>query len=311
MDKKVDHQILLLDDQPHITYILKKFLDKRYKVLIASSILQAETILSDKTCEVSVAFIDYNLKDTKDGIDFAKSLRENYPLMRVIMISGASSYEIAIKALNSGVINALINKPFAFNEIQKTLDDNLKIWTKNYEALEVQVNNLAETGEFDHSELEKMDLSIPHLMKIIKSKAALRSQNKFDLLGFGITRGDKILMKYFIDKSLQARYTSLFAQFIQTLSILNFDLFVEADSHKLEELILEDISIIFRSVNTLNYSVFIKGEPPNKNHVAEKVNEIASQLSLYSSPSTEVLTDSVKDVMINQFKEFRNSFSYQ
>lgn len=245
MDIKVDHQILILDDQPHITYILKKFLDKRYKVLIASSISQAESILSDNTYEISVAFIDYNLKDTKDGIDYAKSLRENYPLTRVIMISGASSYEIAIKALNSGVVNALINKPFAFNEIQNTLDDNLKIWLNNYGTIEDQVNNLVKTGNFDHTVLETMDLSIPHLMKIITSKASSISQKKFDLLGFGITRGDKILMKYFVDKSLQARYTPLFAKFIQTLSILNFDLFVEADSHKLEELILEDISIIF------------------------------------------------------------------
>ncbi len=311
MDGKVDHQILLLDDQPYITYILKKFLDKRYKVLVASSISQADTILSSDTHEISVAFIDYNLKDSKDGIDYAQSLRENYPLIRVIMMSGASSYEIAIKALNSGVINALINKPFAFNEIQGALDDNLKIWMRNYHSIEDQVNNLIETGEFDQNTLEKMDLSIPNLIKIIASKASLRSHKNFDLLGFGITRGDKILMKYFVDKSLQARYTPLFAKFIQTLSILNFDLFVEADSHKLEELILDDISIIFRSVNTLNYSVFIKGEPINKSQIADKVNEFASQLSLLSNTSTEFLTNTVKETMINHFKEFRDSFSYQ
>lgn len=307
----VDHQILILDDQPHITYILKKFLEKKYKVLIATSIEEANTILSNTCHEISAAFIDYDLKDVKDGIDYAKDLRDNYPLIQIIMITGTSSYEIAIKALNSGVVNALINKPFAFDEIQNTLDENLEIWGRNYEIIEKQIDLFHETGEFNHDELETTDLSIPHLKKIIASKATEKYQKEFNLLGFGITHQDKILMKYFSDDSLQSRYTSLFAKFIQTLSILNYDLFVEADNYRLEELILEDISILFRSVNTMNYSVFIKGDIFNKSELVEKVNEMASKLSVYFNPTTEAITDSVQEIMINHFIEFKNSFTYQ
>jgi CheY-like chemotaxis protein len=308
---EIDHWVLILDDQPHITFILKKFLEKKYKVLTATSIKESDSILADENKEISVAFIDYNLKDVMDGIDYAKELKDNYPLIQAIMITGASSYDIALKALNSGAIDAFINKPFAFNEIQKTLDENLEKWFENHKLVNELVTQLIDTGTLDDSKLDSTSLSDPKIRKIVEIESTKRVKSKFDLLGFGITKGDKILMKYFFDKTIQAKYTPLFAKFIQTLSVLNLDIFAEADSHKLEELTLEDISILFRSVDTINYSIFVKGEPTDKDQLVNQINKITSQFSLYSAQSKEAITKPVKDLMINHFKEFKESFTYQ
>lgn len=302
-----DHHILILDDQPHITFILKKFLEKSYNILVAGSIEEADKAVQEEHLNISIAIIDFNLMDVMDGIEYARKLKKEHVLTQIILISGGSSYELAMKALNSGVVNALINKPFAFDEIQSIVEEHLKIWSKNSCIISNQVETFSVTGEYDEEVLKSTKLPIPHLKRLIKND----SEGKFDLLGFGVTKDDKILLKYFIDKSIQSKYTPMFAKFIQTLSILNLDLFIEADDHRLEELTMEDISILFRSVNMINYSFFIKGEPSNKAEFSQGVDQITSELSFHTRKFDNIITDDVKQKMIHHFTNFKETFKYQ
>ncbi|OLS27253.1 MAG: Transcriptional regulatory protein SrrA [Candidatus Heimdallarchaeota archaeon LC_2] len=302
-----DRHILILDDQPHITFILKKFLEKSYKIIEATSIEEANIAIQDADLDISIALIDFNLKEKMDGIEYARMLKKNHVLTQIIIISGISSYDLAIKALNSGVINALINKPFDFEQITLVVDEHMEIWNKNKQILLEQIDEYSRFGILNEELLKSTNLSVPDLIRLIKN----RSHGKFDLLGFGVTKGEKILLKYFIDKTIQSKYTPMFAKFIQTLSILNLDLFVEAESHRLEELTMEDVSILFRSVNMINYSFFIRGEPTNRLEFSEGVDRITSELSFHTRNFEKSMTRELKEKMIAHFTEFKETFTYQ
>lgn len=116
--------ILLVDDEPAIQFGFTKYLSKAgYSVSAVSSIAEAhETFLSNR---FDAALIDLNLPDGK-GIDLIRELREAYPGIAIVMISGEGDIPLAVEAMRLGADNFL-TKPVNMAELEVFLQKSLEL----------------------------------------------------------------------------------------------------------------------------------------------------------------------------------------
>ena len=116
-------KILIVDDDPDISKLLKKFLEKN----------QFETFCVDrgdaaikhiKKHKVDLVLCDYRLPDTA-GIDLLKEIKAYNREIEVIMITGYSDVRVAVNALKLGALD-YVTKPLYPDEILLTINSALK-----------------------------------------------------------------------------------------------------------------------------------------------------------------------------------------
>lgn len=105
--------VLIIDDEPKICILIKKFLDqsKLFKnVVIAESVSIA--LMKIRNEDFDLVIVDYNLPDKK-GTDFidivSKSIK--YRKVKFILISGYLDNRSMMDVINVGIKNVLV-KPF-------------------------------------------------------------------------------------------------------------------------------------------------------------------------------------------------------
>jgi DNA-binding NtrC family response regulator len=111
-------KVLILDDENRICEELSEFLiRKKYSVRYANKPSIAFQML--QSYPVDILFLDYTLPEM-DGIHVLRKMKEKYPDIKVIMISGAENRQIKKEAKEGGAID-FISKPFLHNEVQNAL----------------------------------------------------------------------------------------------------------------------------------------------------------------------------------------------
>ena len=106
---RVPGSILIVDDEPSITKMLKAFLESRgMRVVVASSGEEAITAAAKHSPQIIV--LDINMPGM-DGLMTLKRLRETKPKVPVIVASGFGDEDTVRKALDSGAYD-YITKPF-------------------------------------------------------------------------------------------------------------------------------------------------------------------------------------------------------
>jgi YesN/AraC family two-component response regulator len=98
--------LLLVDDDVLIRDILKSALEMDYRVLEADCYEAAVRLVAQP---IDFAIIDYLLPD-RDGFEVLRALRETYPALPAIMMTGHSNENVVIKAIRSTVAD-YIKKP--------------------------------------------------------------------------------------------------------------------------------------------------------------------------------------------------------
>lgn len=119
-------QILVVDDELRICQSLKNLLSKRrYNVQTCQSGTQALTLVSDQ--HFDLALIDVFMEDMT-GFQLFEKLTARDIDIRVIIMTGKSSTDSAVKALRMGVDDYL-KKPFKVEELYKTVGQVLEqLW---------------------------------------------------------------------------------------------------------------------------------------------------------------------------------------
>ncbi len=113
-------RILIVDDEEPICFILKRHLEKRLDCPIDTchSAEEALTLLEQR--EYSLLFLDINLPRAS-GLDILPSIREQYPAMNVVIITGLISNEDYELALSQGAAYCIL-KPIRRQELFEVLD---------------------------------------------------------------------------------------------------------------------------------------------------------------------------------------------
>lgn len=117
------HSILVVDDELLIRDLLYDFFkDHGWDISIAENGEKALEVMESKN-------IDLVLSDVKmpemDGLDLSRKLRESYPKIPVVLMTGYPSVDSVIDALRNKVVDYIV-KPFNINQLYKTVESQLR-----------------------------------------------------------------------------------------------------------------------------------------------------------------------------------------
>ena len=95
--------VYVVDDEPLQRDMLKDHLSKMSKYEIHDFPTGEECLAAAKVRIPQIVFLDYNLnsqiRDAMDGIDVLKELKNIYPEMEVVMISGQDRIDVAVNTM--------------------------------------------------------------------------------------------------------------------------------------------------------------------------------------------------------------------
>jgi PAS domain S-box-containing protein len=117
--------ILIVDDEPVILDVFRRFLEAEGRTLLLAGSAREALARAEQPGELDVALVDKNLGDGS-GLDVARALRKLKPDVEVILVTGYASLDTAIQAMQIG----------AFDYVTKPISD--------YEALNLKVENAAD-----------------------------------------------------------------------------------------------------------------------------------------------------------------------
>lgn len=131
-----NHRILVVDDEPYICAILKRWIEASgYECDSAEGPSQAKRLLSEAA--YSLVLSDIRMPG-ETGIEFLHELTNSFPDIAVIMCTGVDDPKTAIDALKLGAFGYIV-KPFKQNEVIINVTNalerrRLKLAAKDYQA---------------------------------------------------------------------------------------------------------------------------------------------------------------------------------
>lgn len=163
--------ILLVDDEPSILKALKRTLfEYPYEIVIVPSPLEAKQFLSDNQIDMIIS--DYKMPGIS-GFELLSFVRDNYPDVIRIMLSGYVEKEVILESLFSCAAltcfpkpwddEKLLNRISELIEIKKNLD-NSDLWKKLNTG---SLFNISSTVVYELLALNKSNPDRDHLHKII------------------------------------------------------------------------------------------------------------------------------------------------
>lgn len=148
----ITEKILVVDDEEVVCQSVKKILTKKgYSVDNALS--AAEAVKKIDTANYDLVITDLMMPKTS-GIELLQIIREHYPELEVVMITGYASIESAVKATKLGATSYL-PKPFTPDELTKVTEEAL---TKAKIKTENKINTPSPTPEKTD---ENIDVDLP------------------------------------------------------------------------------------------------------------------------------------------------------
>jgi len=152
--------ILIVEDDPEALSLLAEFIESTgYAVKGVTHPREALEILEERTfsCIVTDHFMP-----GMDGLTFLGEARKKQPLATRILITGAASLDVAVAAINSGVVFHFLTKPWATGELTAVLRNavsrfHLEEENERLQRQTTELNRLLESANrmlrenFDHS----------------------------------------------------------------------------------------------------------------------------------------------------------------
>ncbi len=185
-------RIILIDDDDGIRFSFKRYLDKSgYEVETAELLADARDKMERNDFEI--ALLDVNLPDGS-GIEFVKELREKYPAMAIVLITGHGNISLAVQAMKNGADNFL-TKPVNMTELDISLQ-------KSDELHKLRHKNLTQQ-RLKQQEIIPFWGTSP-LMQRVKKLAEIACQNDSTVLLYGETgTGKEVMARWVHNNSLR------------------------------------------------------------------------------------------------------------
>lgn len=121
----MQHKVLIVDDEPIITNLLKDALSREpYGILSASSAEEALPILDREKLDVVIS--DEKMPGMS-GSEFLAVVRQKYPDTIRMILTGHASLESAIRAINEGEVYRFFTKPCNVFDLAMTIRQAIKL----------------------------------------------------------------------------------------------------------------------------------------------------------------------------------------
>ena len=132
-----DVRILVLDDEKVFRDEIKEFLENEgFSVFLADRPSKGFEVL--KTTEIDILILDLKLPEM-DGLTVLKNVKEQYPTIEVIMITGHGDMDAVIQAMRLGAVE-FFTKPFRLLDMRAAIQR-----TKRYITLQSQYKEINQT----------------------------------------------------------------------------------------------------------------------------------------------------------------------
>lgn len=119
MSSEQPRRILIVDDEENVCHALRRSLRKEgYQLFFGSE--PAEGLALLKTQPVDMVISDH-LMPNMTGLEFLKIVRERFPDMMRLMLTGHADMQTAVDAINQGNIYRFLTKPWDDTELKVTL----------------------------------------------------------------------------------------------------------------------------------------------------------------------------------------------
>jgi len=133
-----ERNLLLVDDEPNIPKALKRLLRRDgYNILIANSGKEALQLLPENN--IGVIISDHRMP-VMTGIEFLSKVKQQYPEITRIVLSGFSDLNTVTEAINQGNIYKFIAKPWDDTQLRTTIQEA-------FEHFELRIENHRLTEE--------------------------------------------------------------------------------------------------------------------------------------------------------------------
>jgi DNA-binding response OmpR family regulator len=154
----ITEKILVVDDEENVCHSIKKVLSRKgYEISQAFTVDDAVKLIKDMTFDLVIT--DLMIPGTS-GLELLQIVRDHYPELDVIMITGYASIESAVKATKLGA-SAYLPKPFTPDELTKVIESTLanrivRARTKPSQKIQPQEEELPD---------ENIDVDMPFSIK--------------------------------------------------------------------------------------------------------------------------------------------------
>lgn len=156
-------EVLVVDDEVRSQEALRRTLEEEFEVFTAGSAEEALAIMTRET--VQVILCDQRMPGTS-GVEFLKQVREQWPEVVRIIISGYTDSEDIISSINEAGIYQFVLKPWQPDLLLATLRNAAAMY-----AMQLQEQRL-------HLELRTAQPVLQR--RVAVQRAAVRSANQFD-----------------------------------------------------------------------------------------------------------------------------------
>lgn len=120
MDAEKEMKLMLVDDEERFLYAMEKLLTKKgYDIQTASSGEQCLDILSKN--RIHVVILDVKMPGL-DGLETLRRIKQQYPLVEVILLTGHGTVESAVDGLKCGASDFLM-KPISASDLLDRVKD--------------------------------------------------------------------------------------------------------------------------------------------------------------------------------------------
>ncbi|MCQ6560646.1 response regulator [Paenibacillus mendelii] len=149
-------RIMLVDDEPFFLENLKEVIGACSPELSSKPEIVAECYSAEKALKLipsvlpDLVFTDIRMK-SMDGLELAQKIREDYPLIIVVIVSGYPSFEYARTALKASVSDYLV-KPIEYDAILNVIHTaQTHIQNNHYQRKKEIIQSILEYGNVNTS----------------------------------------------------------------------------------------------------------------------------------------------------------------
>ena len=145
----MDHAVLIVDDEPKIYHALRRALHREpYDVVYASGGAEALKLLGERSIDVIIA--DQNMPEMQGSVLLSR-VRQQYPDIVRMMLTGDARLETVMAAVNKGEIYRFFTKPCNEAELIISIRDALQM-----RALKFEAARLLETVKKQNAQIQSL-----------------------------------------------------------------------------------------------------------------------------------------------------------
>jgi len=121
-----DTCILIVDDEMLNRELLRRVLHREHRVTEAADATEALAILQEKSANVGLILCDQQMPGGISGTELAAKVRENWPWIEFMLLTGYDDDPIVVEALERGLVGEVIAKPWRGAVLKKRISERLK-----------------------------------------------------------------------------------------------------------------------------------------------------------------------------------------